>query len=379
MLSKFKGVGPATASLILSVYSPSTAPFFSDELFRWVCWDEKQGWKQQIKYDTKEYNMLWDGIQKLRGRLGDVSAVTLEKVAFVYGKMAEDAKLREYVEEEIKNDELSKGQEGLGTIQESNGDMHSKESYGGGVPQIPSGSGSKKTEAMLQKILAGREQTDVVNAEPAPLAAAKGDEVALTTKEDSKSNASSPALPTAKNAAGRAKKAKPSPVVTTEEDKHESASDPSTAPAIKKGRGRPKKSTVARPATADVDEAESATNTALPVMANSKRPRGRPKKTPNLTTTTSENTSKPAPASDSDNNTGTLLVKKGRGRPKKVESEAESKSLPDDSPPPVKKVGKGRKEAAEPVVAKGRATRSRAVEEDAAELPVRKRVKRPTG
>lgn len=367
MLSKFKGVGPATASLILSVYSPSVAPFFSDELFRWVCWDEKQGWKQQIKYDTKEYNMLWDGVQKLRERLGDVSAVTLEKVAFVYGKMAEDAKLLEYVEDEIKNDERRKGEKELGTIREANGETVAQ--------QVPPENGSKKMEAMLEKILAGREQTDVVNAEPAPVAAAEGGEVEPTTKQDPKSNASSPTPPTAKKAAGRPKKAKPDAPRAAEEDKPESASDPPTAPATKKGRGRPKKSTPTPLTTADVDEAESTTKPELPVMANIKRPRGRPKKSSTLTATTSESTSKPALVSDSDN-TGTVPVKKGRGRPKKVESEAEARSLPDNSPPPAKKAGKGKKEPAGPVVAKGRATRSRATEEDTAELPVRKRVKR---
>ena len=35
-LTTLRGIGPATASLLLSVYDPDNAPFFSDELFRLV-------------------------------------------------------------------------------------------------------------------------------------------------------------------------------------------------------------------------------------------------------------------------------------------------------------------------------------------------------
>ncbi|KAI9875961.1 MAG: hypothetical protein M1830_007676 [Pleopsidium flavum] len=94
-LATLKGIGPATASLLLSVYDPENAPFFADELFRWICWDEKSGWGRKIKYDVKEYKELFEGVKAVRTRLtGDggggegVGAADLEKGAFVLGREA---------------------------------------------------------------------------------------------------------------------------------------------------------------------------------------------------------------------------------------------------------------------------------------------------
>ena len=89
LLSSLKGIGPATAALLLSVHDQVTAPFFSDELFRWVCCDGD--WKASIKYNKKEYEILWDEVDKLRVKLdksGEITtAVDLEKAAWVYGKV----------------------------------------------------------------------------------------------------------------------------------------------------------------------------------------------------------------------------------------------------------------------------------------------------
>ena len=93
-LSELKGVGPATASLLLSMYDGDNVPFFSDELFRWICWDDKTGWKKKIKYDFKEYDLLVEGVKNLRDKLGkDTKAVDLEKVAYVLGKLGTDDKV----------------------------------------------------------------------------------------------------------------------------------------------------------------------------------------------------------------------------------------------------------------------------------------------
>lgn len=122
LLCKLKGVGPATASLLLSVYDPVHAPFFSDELFRWICWDEKAGWDRKIKYDAKEYCMLCGGVQTLMERFGSgaggadgtgVQAVELEKVAYVLGKSARDQKLAAAIEEEVGK-AAGVGEEGKG-------------------------------------------------------------------------------------------------------------------------------------------------------------------------------------------------------------------------------------------------------------------------
>ncbi|KAK3670532.1 hypothetical protein LTR78_009636 [Recurvomyces mirabilis] len=85
-LCQLRGVGPATASLILSVQNETDIPFFSDELFRWAFWN-KSGWEQKIKYTAKEYIELYTRVQEFRKRL-DVPALSVEKVAYVLGKTA---------------------------------------------------------------------------------------------------------------------------------------------------------------------------------------------------------------------------------------------------------------------------------------------------
>jgi hypothetical protein len=94
-LSKLQGIGPATASLLLSVFDPDAVPFFSDELFRWCFFEDGKGkgWDREIKYNVKEYVELYSRVQELRDRVKksserDVSAVELEKVAYVVGKTA---------------------------------------------------------------------------------------------------------------------------------------------------------------------------------------------------------------------------------------------------------------------------------------------------
>lgn len=86
-VSAMRGIGPATASLILSVYDPVNMPFFSDELFRWASWegDGAKGWQRMIKYTPKEYLLLLGRVRDFRARL-QVPAVEIEKVAYVLGK-----------------------------------------------------------------------------------------------------------------------------------------------------------------------------------------------------------------------------------------------------------------------------------------------------
>lgn len=91
ILVKLKGIGPATASLLLSVYKPDAVAFFSDELFRWVHWEEVKGkgWDRKIGYTMKEYQSLCKEVEKVRARL-DVPAVEMEKVAWVLGREGAD-------------------------------------------------------------------------------------------------------------------------------------------------------------------------------------------------------------------------------------------------------------------------------------------------
>jgi hypothetical protein len=88
-LAKLKGIGPATASLILAVYDPAGAIFFGDEVFRWLSWAEPQkgasGWGRKIAYNAGEYRTLDRLASALIARLG-VAAVDVEKVGYVLGK-----------------------------------------------------------------------------------------------------------------------------------------------------------------------------------------------------------------------------------------------------------------------------------------------------
>lgn len=77
-----KGVGPATASLILSIYDPDRVTFFSDEVYRWLCAD---GNEATMKYDTKEYAAVYREAYGLIARL-EVTALDIEKVAYVLVK-----------------------------------------------------------------------------------------------------------------------------------------------------------------------------------------------------------------------------------------------------------------------------------------------------
>ncbi|KAF2402741.1 hypothetical protein EJ06DRAFT_580000 [Trichodelitschia bisporula] len=96
ILCGLRGVGPATASLVLSVGDPVGGVFFSDEVFRWVCWrDSGEGeWERKIKYTAAEYRVLAKRVKELRERLGglgrEVRADEVERVAYVLARMGVD-------------------------------------------------------------------------------------------------------------------------------------------------------------------------------------------------------------------------------------------------------------------------------------------------
>jgi len=79
LLIRLKGIGPATASLLLAVHDPDNVIFFSDEAFYWLCCG---GSKAPIKYNMKEYAELTERSNALTKRLG-VKAVDVERVAYV--------------------------------------------------------------------------------------------------------------------------------------------------------------------------------------------------------------------------------------------------------------------------------------------------------
>lgn len=79
ILAQLKGIGPATASLLLAVHDADNVIFFADEAFYWLCCN---GSKAPIKYNLKEYRELNERSQALARRL-DVKAADIERVAFV--------------------------------------------------------------------------------------------------------------------------------------------------------------------------------------------------------------------------------------------------------------------------------------------------------
>ena len=97
-------MGPATATLMLSVHDPENVPFFEDELYEWVCCTPGGGakakakTKTKLKYDMKEYRQLSEQVGRLRDRL-HVRADEVEKVAYVIGHL--DVLPAEEKEEEL--------------------------------------------------------------------------------------------------------------------------------------------------------------------------------------------------------------------------------------------------------------------------------------
>jgi hypothetical protein len=83
-LTELKGVGPATASLLLAVHDPARTVFFGDEVFSWMCQDGKKG---IIRYSVKEYEELVTETRKLIERL-EVDARDVEMVGYVLIKEA---------------------------------------------------------------------------------------------------------------------------------------------------------------------------------------------------------------------------------------------------------------------------------------------------
>ena len=99
-LTALSGVGPATASLILSAYDPDNIPFYSDELTQWSSAVPPSAaktdashetpdpcWKTKLKYNVKEYSVMYENIRKYRLRQlatqAPVACTSLEKTAWV--------------------------------------------------------------------------------------------------------------------------------------------------------------------------------------------------------------------------------------------------------------------------------------------------------
>ncbi|KAG5977674.1 hypothetical protein E4U55_006626 [Claviceps digitariae] len=81
-LTALRGIGPATASLLLSVHDPRGVIFFSDEAYWWVCCGGRRD--VVMRYSGKEYGVLCERAGGLVRRLGGgTGMVDVEKAAYV--------------------------------------------------------------------------------------------------------------------------------------------------------------------------------------------------------------------------------------------------------------------------------------------------------
>lgn len=82
---ELKGVGPATGTLLLSIFDPVNVPFFEDELYAWLCPDAKD----KLKYNVKEYFELFGRFQQSLAEVLKQESRSLryaeafEKIAFI--------------------------------------------------------------------------------------------------------------------------------------------------------------------------------------------------------------------------------------------------------------------------------------------------------
>ncbi|KAJ5420197.1 hypothetical protein N7465_002716 [Penicillium sp. CMV-2018d] len=144
LTAPIRGVGPATASLILSIATvfgdvKKQVPFYSDDVYLWLClmdFPEGRDFKEQkpsehkkpngdliVKYNMNEYRELWNASQELRVRLnngaGDapVSFIDIERAAYVlrnisvsgyYASQEPEAGLNIVKQMELENSQLPK-------------------------------------------------------------------------------------------------------------------------------------------------------------------------------------------------------------------------------------------------------------------------------
>lgn len=82
MLCDLRGIGPATASLLVAAHRPMETIFFSDEAYAWLAGGSS--YNPPSKYNQKEYEELAEANWKLLQRLPEkYGAQQIEQVAYV--------------------------------------------------------------------------------------------------------------------------------------------------------------------------------------------------------------------------------------------------------------------------------------------------------
>lgn len=170
-----RGVGVATASLVLSLASTADVPFYSDDVYLWVCMEEvpssstsgcdsgegeaeaeaadrlKRGVYKRlngelnVKYTMKEYRELWEGVKGLRERLEGkekgVSGLEVEKVALVVRYYA----LLEGGQSDDGDGGDKKGSEGMKVEEEEEGTKREKRKL---EDEQPTGEGRRRSKRL---------------------------------------------------------------------------------------------------------------------------------------------------------------------------------------------------------------------------------------
>lgn len=78
-LNTLKGIGPATSSAILSLFSPGSLPFMSDEALKFAA-----GLNEKPKYNIKEWEWFVSEMRKRTKKEGWSGTDQLEKAAWAF-------------------------------------------------------------------------------------------------------------------------------------------------------------------------------------------------------------------------------------------------------------------------------------------------------
>ncbi|KAL4888441.1 hypothetical protein BDV59DRAFT_196487 [Aspergillus ambiguus] len=122
LTAPLRGVGPATASLLLAV-GPGDHPFYSDDTYLWLCAEAPRGamvrsnGELNVKYNLCEYEGLWRQVRELQERLvregcgqDEVSGEKVEKVALVWRVEHEEAMEKEMEMERLREEKTTTAQ-----------------------------------------------------------------------------------------------------------------------------------------------------------------------------------------------------------------------------------------------------------------------------
>ncbi|QSZ29591.1 hypothetical protein DSL72_004107 [Monilinia vaccinii-corymbosi] len=223
---RLRGIGPAIASLILSVHDPEHVTFFSDEVFKWLVNDGEH--KPTPKYNVAEFQKVHAAAKALAARLR-VNPLQIEKVAFVIIKETEPVL--------VPKDKPAPSGRGRGRPSKPDSEKRVKPPSGRGRGRPASGIAKPKPAPKPAK------EPKVPKAPAAAVEVKTPGKRGRPAKVDAEGSAvaTPAATPSSGKKRGRPAKEETSPETDTPNSKKRKASDDAGTPASA-GRGRPKKS-----------------------------------------------------------------------------------------------------------------------------------------